>query len=47
VTNPLNPGPNEWTHELYRLVDVDGVECVVYRDQDGDVFIVDAAHYPR
>ena len=32
--------PEAWARELYRVIDIDGVECAVYRDQDGDVFIV-------
>ena len=35
---PADP-PDYWVEELRRVIDIDGVELVVYRDQDGDEFV--------
>lgn len=44
--DPPEP-PEFWTEELRRMIDIDGVEIVLYRDQDGDEHVMDAAAYDR
>lgn len=39
--------PDFWTVEVRRMVDVDGVEIVLVRDQDGDEYVVDADEVKR
>ena len=43
--NDPQDAPDFWTHEIRRVTDVDGVLLVVFRDQDGEVFVMEAEEY--
>ena len=42
--DPPEP-PEFWTEEVRRVTDIDGVLLVVYRNQDGETFAMDADEY--
>jgi hypothetical protein len=42
--DPPEP-PEFYTVEVRRVTDADGVLLVVYRDQDGETFVMDADEY--
>lgn len=42
--DPQN-APDTWTEEVRRVIDIDGVELVVYRNQDGETYVMDAEDY--
>lgn len=37
--------PLFWREEIRRVIDIDGVELVVYRDQDGETFVINAEDF--
>jgi len=39
--DPPDP-PEYWATEVRRVTDVEGVELVVYRNQDGETYVMDA-----
>ena len=41
---PADP-PEFWTEEIRRVTDTDGDLLVVYRDQDGETFVMNAYDY--
>lgn len=38
--DPQN-APDTWTVELRRMLDVDGNELILVRDQDGDEYVIE------
>lgn len=45
IYNDPQNAPDTWTVEVRRMLDIDGVELVLYRDQDGVTHVMDAEDF--
>lgn len=45
MSNDPQDAPDFWQEELRRVTDIHGVLLVVYRDQDGEEWAMDAQDY--